>query len=117
MILWLDCDREGEAIAYEVIEACSQGNSHLDILRAHFSAVTNRDIWNAFQNLRRPDPNLAEAVNARQELDLRIGATFTRFQTLTLQPKFSSLTSSVIRLFYFYFLLEPQYYYYFIFFY
>ncbi|KAK9827312.1 hypothetical protein WJX81_003569 [Elliptochloris bilobata] len=42
LVLWLDCDREGENIAFEVIE----------------------------------------------EIDLRIGASFTRFQTLLLQDKF-----------------------------
>lgn len=34
------------------------------------------------ETLTAPDPNLADAVEARQEIDLRIGASFTRFQTV-----------------------------------
>lgn len=42
----------------------------------------------AIQNLGPPNSNVNEAVNVRQELDLRIGAAFTRFQTLRLQQVF-----------------------------
>ena len=44
LILWLDCDREGEAIAFEVLEVCKKSNPHLDVYRAHFSALTKTDI-------------------------------------------------------------------------
>lgn len=50
--------------------------------RAHFSALTAQDIERAVQNLEPPNRNLAEAVRVRQEIDLRIGASFTRYQTL-----------------------------------
>ena len=37
LMLWLDCDMEGENIAYEVMEVCKAANPRLDIYRARFS--------------------------------------------------------------------------------
>jgi DNA topoisomerase IA len=41
-----------------------------------------------------PDENASKAVDARQEIDLRIGAAFTRYQTLLLQVSFPSLRAA-----------------------
>jgi DNA topoisomerase III len=82
LILWLDWDREGEGIAYEVISIVKERAKKIEIKRAHFSAVTQGDIMKAINSLTPPNPNLADAVFARQEIDLRIGASFTRFQSI-----------------------------------
>eukprot|EP00347_Sterkiella_histriomuscorum_P012229 403369401 len=81
--LWLDCDREGEAIAFDVADMCKQVNKYMLVKRAHFSALTSQDVNKAAQNLQEPNKNLADAVKARQEIDLRIGASFTQLQTLS----------------------------------
>jgi len=56
---------------------------NLEILRARFSALTTEDITHAMDNLDVPNENLSDAVRVRQEIDLRMGASFTRFQTLS----------------------------------
>jgi DNA topoisomerase III len=85
LVLWLDCDREGEAIAYEVMEVCLGSNRRLEVFRAHFSALSRTDLVRACDTLGRPNQALSEAVLARSEIDLRIGAAFTRWLTLRFQ--------------------------------
>ncbi|XP_073996996.1 topoisomerase 3-alpha isoform X2 [Rhodnius prolixus] len=96
LIIWTDCDREGENIGFEVIDTCQKINSRLDIYRAIFSEITGPSIKRAVQNLSRPNKNISNAVEVRQELDLRIGASFTRFQTLRLQKVFPVLADHLL---------------------
>ena len=50
LVLWLDCDREGENICYEVIQCC-KNIPNKNIRRAHFSAIVDKDIKAAMNNL------------------------------------------------------------------
>ena len=90
LMLWLDCDREGENIAYEVIDVCCRARPSLrqQVSRAHFSSLNPGELRNAVQSARAPDENKTKAVDARQEIDLRVGAAFTRFQTMLLGDRF-----------------------------
>ena len=97
LILWLDCDREGEAIAYEVIDICRKANPKIEIKRAIFSVVEASEIKHAIENLEEPNKNLALAVDLRIELDLRIGSSYTVFQTVNLQERHADPKYSVIR--------------------
>jgi DNA topoisomerase IA len=87
LVLWLDCDPEGENIAHEVMAITRQAinnNSEDDenrIHRARFSAISPEALRDAFGSLGEPDPALSRAVDARQELDLRIGVALTRLLT------------------------------------
>lgn len=90
LVLWLDCDYEGEAICYEVIKCVEKsmnkpptGNLMDVIYRAKFSAAD--DAINAIENLGKPNflENLANI--AKHDLDLRIGVVFSRFQTHVLR--------------------------------
>ena len=103
LILWLDCDREGENICFEVMDACvpvmrpppgAARDAHVH--RAKFSAVTKRSIEDAMRSLGKPNRDEALAVDARQELDLKIGVAFTRFQTNHFRDKFAAFDSSVV---------------------
>ena len=64
---------------------CRDANPRLVVKRARFSALVMGDLTRAVQNLIAPDSAASAAVDARQEIDLRIGASFTRFQCLLLQ--------------------------------
>lgn len=48
-------------------------NPRIQVLRAKFSEITNASINRAIANLTQPDRRMSDAVQARQELDLRIG--------------------------------------------
>ena len=85
LVLWLDCDREGENIAAEVAEVCREANPQIQIRRARFSALTFADLTRACNNLVDIDRGESDAVDARAEIDLRSGAAFTRFQTVLLR--------------------------------
>ena len=71
----------------QVIDVCRRANPRLLIKRAKFSALVRRELERSAQTLGLPDENASKAVDARQEIDLRIGASFTRFQTMLLQVR------------------------------
>lgn len=100
LVLWMDCDREGENICFEVIRSVvnsmKKGTRGPNCFRAKFSAVTQKDIERAMQNLVSPNHNEALSVDARQELDLKVGVAFSRFQTKYFQGKYGNLDSSII---------------------
>ncbi|ELV14017.1 DNA topoisomerase 3-alpha [Tupaia chinensis] len=97
LVIWTDCDREGENIGFEIIHVCTAVKPSLRVLRARFSEITPHAVRTACENLTEPDQRVSDAVDVRQELDLRIGAAFTRFQTLRLQRVFPEvLTEQLI---------------------
>lgn len=96
LVIWTDCDREGEHIGSEIVQICQRVNHRLQVYRARYSAVTQSELRRAMAQLQRLDQRQVAAVNVRSELDLRTGACFTRFQTLKLQQAFPTLQKEVI---------------------
>ena len=122
LVLWLDCDREGENICYEVmqvvvplmvnkggnplphpdktkVDCSSHPLGRLDrerVYRSHFSSLAPKDIKAAMEKLQRPSIHEALSVEARQEIDLKVGVAFTRFQSGLLQSKYGDLDSTLI---------------------
>ncbi|NXV02190.1 TOP3A topoisomerase, partial [Cettia cetti] len=101
LVIWTDCDREGENIGFEIIHVCKAVKPNLQVFRARFSEITLHAVRSACENLTQPDQKTSDAVDVRQELDLRIGtcgahfvssgAAFTRFQTLRLRKIFPDI--------------------------
>ncbi|AAT43332.1 DNA topoisomerase I [Picrophilus oshimae] len=75
IIIATDYDREGELIGTEVLKFLNAKN----IKRAKFSALTEKEINDAFSNTINVDYNLADSAQAREEIDLIWGAVLTRF--------------------------------------
>ncbi|RWS07211.1 hypothetical protein B4U79_07604 [Dinothrombium tinctorium] len=96
LIIWTDCDREGECIGFEIINVCRKVNPSINIFRARFSEITPASITRAINNLDRPDKRLSDAVEVRRELDLRIGAAFTRYQTKFLSQRLFSAIQNLL---------------------
>ncbi|XP_014554235.1 hypothetical protein COCVIDRAFT_28628 [Bipolaris victoriae FI3] len=85
LFIWTDCDREGEHIGTEIRDIALKANPNLQVWRARFSNIERAHVIQASQNPIHLDEAQAQAVSARIELDLRLGAAFTRMQTLALQ--------------------------------
>jgi len=102
IVLWLDCDREGENICQEVLGvvqgkmADSNHQPYDRVYRAYFSAINPSDIQKAYHALGKPDINQSLSVDARQELDLKVGVAFSRFQTRYFQGRYGDLDSAVL---------------------
>jgi DNA topoisomerase-3 len=99
LVLWLDCDREGENICFEVMHKCcpvmAPGPGQR-VWRARFSAVSEAAMQGAMRELGTPDEQQASAVDARQELDLKVGIAFSRFQTRHFAARYPRLGRNTI---------------------
>ncbi|KIE02804.1 DNA topoisomerase III, partial [Metarhizium majus ARSEF 297] len=86
LVIWTDCDREGEHIGQEIVDAARKGNASIQVKRAKFSNVERAHVLSAARRLVDLDKKQVDAVSTRIELDLRIGYAFTRFMTNSLRP-------------------------------
>ncbi|KAL8329336.1 hypothetical protein RB597_004866 [Gaeumannomyces tritici] len=85
LFIWTDCDREGEHIGSEIVEEARKTKPGIQVKRARFSNIERAHILHAAKNLANLDDRQVQAVQARIELDIRIGFAFTRFLTNNLR--------------------------------
>lgn len=90
-MLWLDNDLEGEKISEDVEKVCLQSNPNLIVKRCRFSALSEFDLLQAFNNPSEINYADSMAVKLRIETDLRVGSAFTRFQTIQLKSTIESI--------------------------
>src|SRR5919112_1891125 len=81
VVIATDFDREGELIGVEALSLVFQANPKLTnhVQRARFSALTPGEVGRAFDELLEVSNDLADAGEARQDIDLIWGATLTRW--------------------------------------
>lgn len=79
LILATDPDREGEAIAWHVLEVLKQKRVLKDktIKRVAFNSITKQAVLEAIANPREIDPQLVDAYLARRALDYLVGFTLS----------------------------------------
>ena len=91
LFIWTDCDREGEHIGAEIRDVAMKAKPRIEVKRARFS---NTERLHVIQAARSPvllDDRQASAVASRIELDLRIGASFTRMLSMSLKPMINTV--------------------------
>ena len=81
VVIATDFDREGELIGVEALSLVFEANPKLmaHVERARFSALTPGEVGRAFDELMEVSNELADAGEARQDIDLIWGATLTRW--------------------------------------
>jgi DNA topoisomerase-1 len=79
LILATDPDREGEAIAWHVLEVLKQKRVLKDkpVRRVAFNSITKQAVLEAMANAREIDPPLVDAYLARRALDYLVGFTLS----------------------------------------
>ena len=81
VVIATDFDREGELIGVEALSLTFEANPRLidHVERSRYSALTKGEVTRAFDNLVDVSRELADAGEARQDIDLIWGATLTRW--------------------------------------
>ncbi|KAK7053262.1 DNA topoisomerase [Paramarasmius palmivorus] len=87
LMIWTDCDREGEAIGAEIAAVARRARRQIVVKRARFNAIVSQQIHHAAQNPVNLDNRLVDAVESRILIDLKIGAAFTRYQTMRIKER------------------------------
>ncbi len=91
LLIATDADSEGEKIGADISHIVSEANPFIikNIRRMLFSAVTPHEITKSLNDADKTliNQKVVEKVESRQEIDLRSGSAFTRFQTIGVKEK------------------------------
>merc|ERR1712232_804446 len=79
-----------------VVPNLSSAHGEQQVWRAKFSSLAPVDLKKAMAELGSPNEDEARSVDARQEIDLKLGCSFTRFQTKYFQGKYGDMDTNLI---------------------
>ncbi|KAI9672711.1 MAG: DNA topoisomerase [Alyxoria varia] len=96
LFIWTDCDREGEHIGSEIRDIALSSKPEMQVKRARFSNIERAHVYQAAMHPIDLDERQVHAVAARIELDLRVGASFTRMQTKAFKAMIQQFRDGVI---------------------
>src|SRR3712207_4632273 len=99
VVIATDFDREGELIGVEALSLVFEANPKLvdHVERARFSALTPGEVGRAFDELVEVSRELADAGEARQDIDLIWAATLTRWVSRATKRYGSAFLSEIGR--------------------
>ena len=94
LILWLDNDRVGENICFQILRLVDYNQVKCaieNVLRVQFSSLAPLDILRAYDRANmKPNFMKSKAEDVREEVDLRLGLSFTTYLTNRLHKNFKS---------------------------
>ncbi len=96
VIVATDYDREGELIGSDARSVIREVNPDVPVQRVRFSAITAAEIEKAFSEPSEISDDLAQAGEARQDIDLVWGAVLTRYLTLSYQQAVRAAFGNVL---------------------
>jgi DNA topoisomerase-1 len=94
-IVATDWDREGEVIGYNIVRYCLGVDEPQKIERAYFSSLTEREVKEAFSNIKSMNEALLTQGLARNIADLIIGLNLTKALTLIFKTKHNQLGQAI----------------------
>jgi DNA topoisomerase III len=83
LMIWTDCDREGENIGSEIKRICRQANSRITVTRARFSAIIAQCVRSSF--LRFPGMSMVQIGRYIMPHSIRLRWTNPKHRQLTLE--------------------------------
>ena len=99
VIIATDYDREGENIGMQAsMLVMKKVKPKIEVKRAVFNSLARREIDKAFreENLTDLNEKMIAASEVRQEIDLRMGVSFTRLATMSVQDVLGSMNIGMI---------------------
>jgi len=101
VIIATDYDREGENIGMQASKlVINKVRPRISVKRAIFNSLARKEIERAFRedNLGDLNENMIAASEVRQEIDLRMGVSFTRLATMAVQDVLGTMDTGLISL-------------------